>query len=116
MNGRMTTIIPGAVILLLGAAGLGYPERDLGLRRVSIESAAQAAAALGEVRATYSGIFLVMGVATLVAATDPPRHRGRLTLVALLWLGACAGRLVGVWIDGNPGVPGWLAAAFEAVI
>jgi hypothetical protein len=116
MNGRMTTIIPGVVILLLGAAGLVYPERVLGLLGFSIQNASHAAAALGEVRATYGGIFLVMGIATLVAAADPPRHRGRLTLVALLWLGACAGRLFGVWVDGNPGVPGWLAAAFEAAI
>jgi Domain of unknown function (DUF4345) len=80
MNGRMTTIIPGAIIVLLGAAGLVYPERVLGLLGFSIQNASHAAAALGEVRATYGGIFLVMGIATLVAAADPPRHRGRARL------------------------------------
>jgi hypothetical protein len=116
MRRRLPALVPGVIILLLGAAGLFYPERVLGLLGFTVQNASHAAAALGEVRATYGGIFLVMGVYTLVAAADPPRYRGRLVFVALLWLGACAGRLFGVWVDGNPGLPGWLAVAFEAAI
>ena len=57
-----------------------------------------------------------MGVYTLLAATDPALHRARLLFVGLLWLGACAGRLFGVYVDGNPGLPGWGAVVFELAV
>jgi hypothetical protein len=116
MNPRVTTLVVGSVITLLGAAGLLYPERVLGLVGFGAPAASRVAAAYGEVRATYGGLFLVMGVATLLAGLDPPRHRARLVLVGLLWLGAGGGRLFGVYVDGNPGLPAWLALVFEAVI
>jgi len=116
MSPRVTTIVLGLVILTLGVCGLVYPERVLGLIGLTYANPAHMAAALGEVRATYGGIFAVMGVYTVFAAMDPALHRGRLLFVGLLWLGACAGRLFGIYVDGNPGLPGWGAALFELVI
>jgi hypothetical protein len=37
-------------------------------------------------------------------------------LLSLVWLGAFAARLFGVWADGNPGIFGWASAAFEVVM
>ncbi len=116
MNPRVTTIIVGSIIVALGVAGLVYPERVLGVVGLAYANPSHMAAALGEIRATYGGIFIVMGVSTLLAAMDPTVHRGRLLFVGLLWLGACAGRLFGTYVDGNPGLPGWGAVAFELVI
>ncbi len=113
MSPRITTIIVGVVIVILGLAGLFYPDRIMGLLGFAPSSAP---AVLGEVRATYGGLFVVMGVYTLLAAMDPAAHRARLMFIGLLWLGACAGRLVGAYVDGNPGVPGWLAAGFELIM
>jgi hypothetical protein len=116
MNPRVTTILIGIIILALGGFGLIYPERVLGMLGFMSANASHSAATLGEVRATYGGLFVVMGIYTLLAATDPAAHRARLLFVGLLWLGACAGRLFGVYVDGNPGLPGWGAAAFELLI
>ena len=116
MSPRVSTILVGLVIVALGVAGLVYPERVLGILGLAYANPSHAAAALGEIRATYGGIFLVMGVATLLAAMEPTAYRGRLLFVGLLWLGACAGRLFGVYVDGNPGLPGWGAAALELVV
>ena len=116
MNARTITAVVGAIILLLGLAGLLYPERVLGVLGLAIAQPGYAAGPLGEVRATYGGLFVVMGVFTLLAAVDPPRHRARILFVALLWLGAFGGRLFGVIRDGGPGLPGWLALAFELVM
>lgn len=116
MNPRITTIIVGSIILLLGLAGLVYPDRVMGLLGFSALNTSHGAAVLGEVRATYGGLFAVMGVYTLLAATDPAAHRARLTFVGLMWLGACAGRLLGASIDGNPGLPGWFTALFELIM
>ena len=116
MNARIVTIIVGIIILALGLAGLLYPDRIMGVLGFSILNASQAAAALGEIRATYGGLFVVMGVYTLLAAMDPAAHRARLLFIGLMWLGECAGRLVGVSINGNPGLPGWAAAVFELLM
>ena len=43
-------------------------------------------------------------------------NRPRLRFIGLLWLGAAAGRLFGVYVDGNPGLPAWLTVAFELVM
>jgi len=114
MSARGITLTAGLVILLMGLAALFYPDRVMGLLGFTVLNAAQTAAVLGEVRATYGGLFTVMGVAVLLAALNPTAHRGRLLAIGLLWLGACGGRLLGVTVDGNPGIFGWLAVIFEA--
>ena len=116
MNSRIVAIIVGIIILALGLAGLFYPDRIMGVLGFSILNASHSAGALGEVRATYGGIFVVMGVYALLAAMDPAAHSARLLFIGLLWLGACGGRLVGAYVDGNPGLPGWVAVAFELLI
>jgi len=50
---------------------------------------------------------------TALAAINPAANRGRILFVGLLWLGACAGRVMGAFVDGSPGLFGWLSAAFE---
>ena len=116
MNPRITTIIVGSIILILGLAALVYPDRIMGLLGFAPLNTSHTAAVWGEVRATYGGLFVVMGVYTLLAAMDPPAHRARITFVGLMWLGACAGRLLGASIDGSPGLPGWLAAVSELIM
>ena len=116
MNPRITAVVTGLVIVILGVAGLFYPERVMGLLGFAVLNPSHAAGALGEVRATYGGLFLVMGAYTVLAAMDPVGNRGRLLFVGLLWLGTGAARLFGVYVDGNPGVPGWLSVAFELVM
>jgi hypothetical protein len=116
MSARTITLAAGVVILLMGLAALFYPERVMGLLGFMVLNASESASVLGEVRATYGGIFTVMGAAVLLAAANPAANRGRLVAIGLLWLGACGGRLFGVTVDGNPGVFGWLAVVFEAVM
>ena len=64
----------------------------------------------------YGGLFVVMGVYTLLAAVDPVANRARLLFIGLMWLGACFGRLVGVSINGDPGLRGWAAVVFEVLM
>ena len=116
MNPRVVAMITGAITTVFGLAGLLYPDRVMGMLGFAILNSANAAAVMGEVRATYGGLFVVLGVYTLLAAMDPAAHRSRLMFIGLLWLGACAGRLLGVNINGNPGLPGWGAAAFELIV
>lgn len=116
MNPRVTTIIIGLLTLAFGLAGLLYPDRVMGLLGFTVLNASHAAAAYGEIRAMYGGLFTVIGVFTLLAGIDPAAHRARILFVGLLYFGLCGGRLVGTYVDGNPGVPGWLAVALELTL
>jgi drug/metabolite transporter superfamily protein YnfA len=116
MNPRVVAIITGVVTTVLGLAGLLYPDRVMGVLGFGILNTANAAAVMGEIRATYGGLFVVLGVYTLLTAMDPAGNRSRLMFIGLLWLGACAGRLLGVNLNGNPGLPGWVAVAFELIM
>jgi hypothetical protein len=116
MNPRVIVAITGTIITALGLAGLFAPERVMGMLGYAIISTSGAASVLGEVRATYGGLFTVMGIFTLLSVVDPAAHRGRLTMIGCLWLGAAAGRLLGVTVDGSPGLFGWLSVVFEGIL
>lgn len=117
MNSRAIVAATGTIILALGLFALLSPQLVMAhILGFSVDPSHAANAVYGEVRATYGGLFLVMGVFVLLAVMDPTAHRAQLTLVALLWLGACAGRLLGASIDGDPGIRGWVGAGFELVM
>ena len=67
-----------------------------------------------EARAVYGGLFTVLGAFTLWGAIDPAGKRSALLMAGLLWLGLCAGRSIGISIDGNPGIFGWVGVVWEA--
>ncbi len=113
MNARVTIGVVGAVTVLLGVVGLFRPEWVLSLVGYAVASDAPATLVRGEVRAVYGGLMIAAGILTLLAAPAPRANQGRLLLVSLLFLGAGGGRLFGAFVDGNPGLFGWLFVVFE---
>jgi hypothetical protein len=114
MNPRLTTGLIGLITVILGVAALFYPdfirEKAVGF---AVHQAFTENFVNGEVRAVYGGLFLVVGVYTVMAAMDPYAQRARILLIGLLWLGLGGGRLFGVFADGGPGLRGWLYLVFE---
>ena len=117
MNPRITVGVIGMLTTVMGFLALAYPEivmeQVLGF---AVDPHSTANFVRGEVRAAYGGIFTVLGIYTVLGATDPVTNRGRILMIGLLWIGACLGRLYGVVVDGSPGAWGWASAIFEAVI
>jgi hypothetical protein len=103
----MTIGLVGASMLGMAALGLWRPGFYLGFIGYSITDPSRAAFQLGELRAIYGGLFGVIGTFTVLSAIDPLVHRGRLMAMGWCWLGIGAGRLLGVMVDGNPGLRGW---------
>lgn len=112
-NARIIAAAMGGITLVLGLLGLFYPGNVLGWLGVAAVQQADTVGVLGEVRATFGGLFVVLGAFTLLAAVDPPLHRDRLLLVGCLWLGIAAGRVVGLAVDGYPGLLRLGYLAFE---
>jgi len=110
-------MVAGVIMVVLGVLALFYPrmvmEHVLGY---AVDPAYSANFVHGEVRAAYGGIFVVAGIYTLMASFDPAANRARILFVGMLWLGACAGRLFGVFVDGSPGAWGWLSVVFELLV
>jgi hypothetical protein len=115
MNGRVVTAAIGVLTVALGLAGLVYPLHVMDWVGFSPLMTKPNAGTV-EARAVYGGLFLVLGVFTLWGATSPRRHRGELLLIACLWLGMFGGRMVGVSIDGSPGLLNTLGALFELIV
>jgi hypothetical protein len=115
MNSKTLVALVGAATLLLGLGGLFYPESVMRLVGYGYQSPPNPAGTLGEVRAVYGGMLVVAGVFTLLAMFEPRRYQGRLLLLGFLWIGAAAGRLFGVVVDGNPGLLGWGSVVLEIV-
>ena len=113
MNARVIVGVVGTVTLLLGLCGLFRPEWVMRFVGYGVASDAPATLVHGEIRAVYGGLLVVVGILTLLAAPAPRANQGRLLLLALLWLGIGAGRLFGVFVDGNPGLFGWFFLALE---
>ncbi len=113
MNARAIVAVVGAVTLLLGFLGLFRPEWVMSFVGFDVASNASKTLVHGEIRAVYGGLLIAAGVFTLLTAPAPRANQGRLLLLAMLWLGAGAGRLFGAFVDGNPGLFGWLAFALE---
>jgi len=117
MNPRLTTMLTGLVMLVLGALALFYPALVMThVLGYTVHPSYSANFVYGEVRAAYGGLFVVAGTYTVLAAMDPVANRGRILFVGMLWLGACAGRLLGAFVDGSPGVWGWVSVAFELLM
>jgi hypothetical protein len=113
MNPTAITAVIGIATLGLGIVGLFQPGVILGFIGLAFLSPSTQSLALGEIRAVYGGMPMVLGAATLQAAFNPGNHRGRIALFGFLWLGFAGGRLLGVSIDGNPGLIGWVFTAVE---
>jgi Domain of unknown function (DUF4345) len=113
MNARVIVAVVGAVTLLLGLLGLLRPEWVMSFVGFDVASNASKTLVRGEIRAVYGGLLIAAAVFTLLGAPAPRANQGRLLLLAMLWLGAGAGRLFGAFVDGNPGLFGWLAFALE---
>ena len=113
MNPRVVAGVLGAITLLMGIGGLLSPATSLSFVGFAPLIPTEPALAYGEARAVYGGLFAVLGAFTLWGAIDPPGKRAALLMAGLLWLGLCAGRLISVSIDGNPGLFGWIAVVWE---
>lgn len=112
MSTRLMTGLAGLVFFGLGVAGLANPRGVMDFVGFSSPTPAPPLV-LGEVRGIYGGLFAVMGLFTIVAAVNPAANRGAILLVGLLWLGVCGGRVASAYLDGTPGLPGWIAAGVE---
>jgi hypothetical protein len=113
MNGRVVAGLVGLAILAFGLMGLFYPAQTMAFAGFSPAEESMRAQAYSETRAIYGGAFTVLGIFTIFAASNPVAHRRLLLLIAMVFYGVLAGRMLGVSIDGNPGLFGWIGAALE---
>jgi Domain of unknown function (DUF4345) len=115
MNARVVVATIGLLTLVFGIAGLTVPTTVMQWVGLAEYAPTTHQGAI-EVRAVYGGAFTVLGAFTLWFATAPRAHRGELVLIAFLWLGLFGGRMVGVSIDGSPGLFNWLGAILELTV
>jgi hypothetical protein len=100
-------MIGAGITTLLGLMGLVSPVAVARLTGLGLPDAL----ARSEVRATYGGFFLALGLVAL--ASD---ERWVYLTLGLGWIGAAVGRLVSVIADGSRSPKNLAGVAFEAAI
>jgi len=115
MNARVVVATIGLLTLVFGIAGLTMPTTVMEWVGFAEYAPTTHQGAI-ETRAVYGGAVIVLGAFTLWFATAPRAHRGELVLIAFFWLGLFGGRMVGVSIDGSPGLFNWLGAILELTV
>ena len=71
---------------------------------------------LSEIRATYGALFTVMAGVMFWAVPTRPRNSTWLRFAGILWLGAAAGRILSIVIDGVLTPFNLLSLALELVV
>jgi len=100
-------MIPSGIVVLLGILGCLSPRRVEKLVKIQ----AVGKVGLGEIRATYGGIFLAFGIG-LFYFDDPKVY----TIGAMTWFGAAALRILSVAVDENREKDTVVAIVFETVM
>lgn len=89
--------INALVFVLYGIAFIVSPEP---LSRWATGTVPDMAAGMTDMRATYGGMPLAVGVLLFLLASDPARVRTGMQAVVLIMIGMAAGRLTGMLVDG----------------
>lgn len=94
-----------AFTMALGAAGLFAPKKIQELIELTPDNLNGKA----EIRATYGGVFLLLGLGCFISGNPAAYHT-----LGYGWLGAAIGRSYSVVVDGSSSRKNLLSIAFEA--
>lgn len=101
------------VFLLYGIGFLVLPET---LSRFVADTAPQTVSGIVDMRATYGGMSVAVGVLLLVLAFRPETVRTGLLGVLLLMLCMAGGRILGMLLEGAGNPVMWIYLALELVM
>lgn len=96
-----------AITVLLGLLGLFLPSKAAAFVSLSTDGPI----GRSEIRATYGGFFLLLGLGCLFLHTPPA-----FLIAGLAWLGAAGGRLFSILIDRAASSKNFGGVVFEAGI
>lgn len=105
--------LTAAVFAVYGIAFIVAPTQ---LAVLVTEASPTTAAALTDMRATYGGMSLAVGVLLFMLSAKPQTVRLGLSAVLLLMLGMAGGRMVGIAIDGSTTQMMWMYLALELIV
>jgi hypothetical protein len=113
---NISKILVNITAAIFALYGLGFVFVPSQLSLLVTGAAPATAAALTDMRATYGGMSIALGVVFFVLASKPQSIRLGLAAVLVVMLGMAFGRVVGLIIDGsgNPIMYAYLALELGA--
>ncbi len=96
--------------------GLAFVLAPTTLALLVTEASPANSAALTDMRATYGGMSVAVGMLLFILAAEPKFFRLGLSAVLLLMLGMAGGRAVGIFLDGPTTQIMWVYLALEIIV
>lgn len=112
----LATIIIRLSATVFAVYGLGFIVAPEGLAVFVTGSAPAPGPALTDLRATYGGMSLAVGIILFLLASDTGNTRPGLLAVMLLMLGMAAGRSYGILVDGDANLMMYLYLGLEVAV
>lgn len=110
---KILVLITAAVFVVYGIGFVIIPEV---LSELVTGSVPATTSGLIDMRATYGGALIAIGVLLAVLASNPLWLKPGLIGVLLAMLGMASGRVYGMLIDGSPNQMMWLFLGLELVV
>ena len=114
MSMEMIVVRLNALVFLL--YGIGFLVLPEALSRFVADTGPQTVSGIVDMRATYGGMSVAVGVLLLVLAFRPETVRTGLLGVLLLMLCMAGGRILGMLLDGAGNPMMWIYLALELVM
>lgn len=111
--GKILVQLTAAVFVMAGVGFVIIPEV---LSEFVTGGVPATASGLTDMRATYGGVQLAMGILLWVLASNPLWLKPGLIGVFAAMVGMASGRALGMVIDGSPNVMMWAFLALEIVV
>ena len=110
---KLLIILTALFFLMYGVAFALFPTALLSW---VTDGQVDSSSALIDLRATYGGMSLAIGVMLLLSARNPHWHRLGLITIVVLMLCMAGGRTLGLVLDGSPNVMMWVYLALEVTV
>lgn len=108
--GKLLVLLTAAIFCAYGLIFIFFPVEAL---LFVVEGSVSSSSGVIDIRATYGGMSVGVGIVLYLLATTEGALRIGLIAVCLLMLSMAAGRIIGIVLDGSPNIYMYIYLALE---
>ena len=107
---KILVILTAAIFFVYGLIFVLFP---IGMLQIIVQVSLNTSSGITDIRATYGGMSIAIGVILYLLATNESTLRVGLISVSILMLSMAFGRVIGMVLDGSPNLFMYIYLALE---